>query len=99
MSSPIKAWREQKKISTTLGLKGKIVSWTTVRVPPYSFTTDAPYVVAVVELEDGKRIVGQLIDVFNKTFQTGSKVMAVYRRQKRPDLEGVIYYGLKFKLI
>ncbi len=75
------------------------MSWTTVRVPPYSFTTDAPYVVAVVELIDGKRIVGQLIDVFNKDIKTGSKVEAVYRRQKRPDAEGVIYYGIKFRLI
>ncbi len=99
MSSPIKAWREQKKIAPLLGIKGKIVSWTIVRVPPHGFVSDAPYIVAIVETIDQKRLIGQLVDTFGKEIKMGDKVETIYRRQKRPDEEGVIYYGLKFRFL
>ncbi len=99
MSSPIKAWRDQKKIAPFLGTKGKIISWTIVRVPPHGFISDAPYVVAIVETNTKQKLIGQVVDVFDKKINTGDKVETIYRRQKRPDKEGVIYYGLKFRLI
>lgn len=99
MTSPIKAWREQKKISSFLGLKGKIVSWTRIRVAPQGFLDQAPYIVAVAELENNKRLVGQVVDVWKKEIKIGDRVEVVYRRQKKPDQEGVIYYGIKFRLL
>lgn len=99
MSSPIKAWREQKKIPLLLGRKGKIVTLTKVRVPPSGFVSDAPYYLAIVEIVNKQRLIGQITDAVGEHPQTGDEVEVVYRRQKKPDLEGVIYYGLKFKLI
>ncbi|MBI3385415.1 OB-fold domain-containing protein [Candidatus Gottesmanbacteria bacterium] len=99
MSSPIKAWREQKKIAPYLRIKGKVVSWTIVRVPPHGFVSDAPYVVAIVETNTKKRLISQIVDVFDQKIKSGDQVESVYRRQKRPDEEGVIYYGLKFRLL
>ncbi len=99
MSSPIKAWREQKKISDNLGVVGKIVSWTKVRIPPHGFISEAPYIIAIVETKTKKRLMGQIVDARDLDIKIGNLVETVYRRQKRPDEEGIIYYGLKFRLI
>ena|SRR3989338_9198342 len=99
MSSPIKAWREQKKVTKFLGLKGIILSVTKVRVPPSGFVSDAPYFLAIVQADGGQGLIGQITDAFGENPQIGDKIEIVYRRQKRPDVEGVIYYGIKFRLI
>lgn len=98
MSSPIKAWREQKKINKLLTQKGKIISLTKVRVPPVGFSSDAPYHLAIIELNNGKKVIGQITDAYQENPKIGDLVEAIYRRQKRPDQEGVIYYGIKFKI-
>lgn len=99
MTSPIKVWREQKKIKNFLGLKGKIISSTLVRVPPAGFNNQAPYFVAIVETEDHQRLIGQMVDVFEAEITSGQKVEAVYRRLAETDKEDVIHYGIKFRPI
>lgn len=98
MSSPIKAWREQKKIIKFLNLQGKIITLTKVRVPPKGFSSDAPYYLVIVELSNKQRLIGQMTDAYSENPQIGDEVEVVYRRQKKPDQEGVIYYGIKFRL-
>jgi uncharacterized OB-fold protein len=97
--SPVKVWRHQKEIAYLLGREGKIISWTLVRVPPAGYEQEAPYPVVLVELEIGKRLVGQLVDWQNKDLKIGKRVKTVYRRTRQPDPEGVIPYGIKFKPI
>lgn len=99
MSSPIKAWRDQKKIADLLRVTGKIISFSVIRVPPQGFSADAPYGVAVVKAQNNRMLFGQLTDLNGEKPEIGAKVEVVYRRQKKPDQEGVIYYGIKFKLI
>ena len=99
MSSPIKAWRDQKKIACLLKTRGVIKSLSMVRVPPAGFSSDAPYGVAIVETENGRMLFGQLTDLNGVLPKIGARGEVVYRRQKKPDSEGVIYYGLKFRLI
>ncbi len=99
MNSPIKVWREQKKIKNFLGLKGKVVSSTLVRVPPLGFSGQAPYFVAIVDMENHQRLIGQLVDVFEKSIKTGQKVEVVYRKLAETDKEDVIHYGIKFRPI
>jgi len=96
MISPVKIWRHQKKIASLLGKEGKIISFTFVRVPPQGYEKEAPYPVVLVELENGKRLVGQLVDWQEKDLILGRRVKAVYRRVKQPDSEGIIPYGIKF---
>lgn len=99
MSSPIKAWREQKKIAQYLNQTGIVLSWSKIYVAPSGFSSDVPYYVGVVKIGENKNLFGQIVDVSKETKLTGLKVKCVYRRQKKPDSEGVIYYGLKFKPI
>ncbi len=51
-------------------------------------------VVAIVELEEGAKVVGQLTDCDPEEVRVGSPLKAVFR--KLYDQEGVVRYGYKF---
>jgi len=95
MQSPVKIWRNQKKIAHLLGKTGRIVTWTVVRVPPGDFSDQAPYPVVVVELTGGRMITAQLVDWLPEHLAMGTPVRTVIRRVTRPDTDGVIPYGIK----
>lgn len=97
MLSPVKLWRNQKKIRELLGQEGKIVSYTTIRIPPAGFEDQAPYVVILVDLGD-KQQIGQLVDTDDRTVKIGQKVRAILRRVRKPTDDGVIAYGIKWVL-
>jgi hypothetical protein len=99
MYSPVKLWRNQKHTQTLLGKRGVIVTWTIIRVPPEGFSNQAPYPVAVVELEDKERITVQMVDCEQEHCRIGQRVQVVLRRISEPSLEGVIPYGIKVKPI
>ena len=40
---------------------GRVIVWTTIHVPPTRYADEAPYTVAIVELEGGLRTTGRLI--------------------------------------
>lgn len=98
MISPVKIWRNQKKISTLRGEVGVIVSWTMIRVPPSGFSSQAPYPVTLIKLKES-RIVCQLVDWDAKDLHTGQKVTLVIRRVIESPEDGVIPYGVKAKPI
>ncbi|OGG03907.1 hypothetical protein A2W14_05560 [Candidatus Gottesmanbacteria bacterium RBG_16_37_8] len=97
MLSPVKIWRNQKKVKSLLNLEGKILSYTKVYVPPAGFEQQAPYVVAIAELVGGIKVIAQLIEWQDKNLKIGQKILTVLRRTKDPGLEGIIPYGIKFK--
>jgi uncharacterized OB-fold protein len=96
MISPVKVWRKQKNIRDVLGKTGTMLTWTKIVTAGSDFKPYAPYYVALVELEDGKRIFGQLVDT-DDTPPMGKKVQVTLRTVRQPTNEGVIAYGVKFK--
>lgn len=96
--SPVKVWRNQKKVTAVLGKKGVVISWTIIRTPPVGFEDQAPYAVALVALDE-VNFVGQIVDCDIEKVHKGMKVKAVLRRVKTPGKEGIIPYGVKFKPI
>ena len=94
IQSPVKIWRNQSQVARLLQQVGEIVTWTTIRVPPFDFTDQAPYVVALIELSSGERIECQVVDVVS-SLRVGMRVRTVLRRIARPDSDGVIVYGVK----
>lgn len=40
--------------------EGRVIVWTTIHVPPTRYADEAPYTVAIVELEGGLRTMGRL---------------------------------------
>jgi uncharacterized OB-fold protein len=96
-TSPVKLWRRQKDIVSLIGKTGKILLWTIIRVPAKSFVDQAPYPVVIVKMDDGKKMVGQLVDFGKENLAVGQKVQAVLRRLKTEGKEDAIYYHFKFK--
>jgi uncharacterized OB-fold protein len=99
MLSPIKIWRNQKKIANLIGIAGEIVSWTYIRVPPGDFSSLAPYPVVMVKLENGTNFTAQLVDYQDADLVTGRKVRTVLRRVTEPNADGIIPYYVKVKPI
>lgn len=57
--------------------RGKLFCYTLVTFPPESMIKYAPYILAVVELEDGSRLLAQITDVSPKILQVGLSVQVV----------------------
>ena len=80
----------------TLPRDGKILTFTVVRVPPAGFTEQTPLPIALVELENGARIMVQIGDVENPdTLDIGMPIRLEFRRVSWDGEAGVIFYGHK----
>lgn len=99
MSSPVTVWRHHKNLRNYLGQTGKIIVWTKVFIAPAGFEHEAPYFVAIVELEDGKRMPLQLVDSEEKDLKPGRRIATIIRRLGKVKLDRVIEYGIKAKLV
>jgi len=76
---------------------GKVVTWTVIRSPPMGYEKYAPYVVALIELDDGMRLLSQVVDVDPAEVKAGMRVEAVFRRVMEDGSSGIIQYGYKFR--
>jgi uncharacterized OB-fold protein len=97
MNSPVQVWRTAKELHKYLGKKGKIVVWTRIFVAPAGYEPELPYVVAIVEFEDGTRKSLQVVDYDEKQLTTDQQVITTIRRIGRAAPDDVITYGLKVK--
>ena len=79
--------------------KGKVVSYSTVHDGLPDFHMQLPYTVAIIELDEGARITGQIVDCCSDDIKIGSKVEAVFRKLGEEGQCGIIHYGYKFKLV
>ena len=79
--------------------KGKVYSFTEIYAPPAGFEDQAPYVLAIIELDEGARLTSQIVDAHIKDVKIGDNVEVVFRVIQKDDPEGLIHYGFKFKLV
>ncbi len=77
---------------------GKIHTYSVIHTPTDDFKTLAPYVVAIIELDEGAHITSQIVDCDVDNVEIGDKVEMVFRKIKEEGEDGVISYGYKFKL-
>ncbi|RLJ10277.1 MAG: transcriptional regulator [Candidatus Aenigmatarchaeota archaeon] len=77
--------------------KGRIYSYTVIRVPPSGFDEYVPYVVAIVELEEGCKIASQIVDCDPEDVRIGMPVKACFRKIREENKSGIILYGFKFR--
>ena len=82
--------------TTILPRDGKVVTFTVVRVPPAGFTEQTPLPIALVELDNGVRVLVQIGDVADpETIEIGMPVRLEFRRISSDGEAGVIFYGHK----
>ncbi|MBN2425775.1 MAG: Zn-ribbon domain-containing OB-fold protein [Calditrichaceae bacterium] len=79
--------------------KGKLYSYTTIYQSPDRFEQIIPYVVALVDLEEGVRITAQLTDYFPEQLEIGMDLEMVIRQIYEDGPRGPILYGYKFRPI
>ncbi|MBZ0310478.1 MAG: OB-fold domain-containing protein [Anaerolineae bacterium] len=87
-------------MSSTYGFGGlgEIYSFTTVMDAPEGFEENAPYVLALVKLDEGPIITAQLTDISSpEQVQIGLRVEMVTRRIRTNGPDGIIEYGYKFR--
>ncbi len=99
MISPVKIWRRQKEIRRILGKKGQVITWTKILAAGAEFKIQAPYPVVLVQLDDGQKVFGQLVDYHQKDLKIGLKVISTLRKVRTGTREDIIVYGVKFKPI
>lgn len=104
---------DEAKEPYTFSGKGKIYSLTTIYEAPTGYEKSVPYVVALVELDEGPRITAQLTDlpthietkiidneereILVFDAKIDDKVEMVTRKQKEDGDRGLIIYGYKFR--
>jgi hypothetical protein len=79
--------------------KGKIVTYNVTYVGASGFENQVPYVLAIIELEEGPRITAQVTDCDINEVKIGDEVELVFRRMGQEGPSGIIYYGFKAKLV
>ncbi len=77
--------------------RGEVFSYTVVYDPPAGFEFAAPYVIALVQLEDGRLVTAQLTDVDPDAVAIGMPLEMVTRKLRTDGDEGAIVYGYKFR--
>lgn len=76
---------------------GEVYSFTTVYSAPAGYEFNAPYVMALVKLDEGPLLTAQLTDVDVEDVEIGMPVEMVTRKLRTEGEEGMILYGYKFR--
>jgi uncharacterized protein len=75
---------------------GKIMTYTVLHEPLPGFEAQAPLYLAVVKLDNGARVLTQVVDSPAESVKTGASVRATVRRAVVDGDSGQIIYGYKF---
>jgi len=79
------------------GGQGAVYSFSEVYAPATGFQGYAPYVVALVQLDEGPLLTAQLTDVAPDDVYIGMPVEMVTRKLREDGPDGLITYGYKFR--
>jgi uncharacterized OB-fold protein len=89
--------RDGKIIPKTLSGKGRVHSFTVIRIPPEGFEAFTPYVVGLVELIEGPKVTSQIVDCDPDEVYIGMDVESCFRKLRVQGKDGIICYGFKFR--
>jgi uncharacterized OB-fold protein len=98
-SRPVQQQLISEKSSVRLSGKGQVLSYTIVTDAPAGFEEQAPYVLALVKLDEGPLITAQLTDLEEPVgpLSIGMPVEMVTRKLRTEGPQGTIIYGYKFR--
>lgn len=75
---------------------GEVLTFSIVHEAPSQFEMQKPYVIALIQMDEGVRITGQVIDCDPAEVQIGMKVRTTLRKLGDEGPAGLIHYGYKF---
>ncbi|WP_338600675.1 Zn-ribbon domain-containing OB-fold protein [Sulfolobus tengchongensis] len=85
-----------KKIETSG--KGRLISYTVSYQSRDGYEKGLPNVVGLIKLDEGVEIVAPIVDVDLDKLQEGARVEATLRRVYTDSYNGLIQYGIKFRV-
>ncbi|MHA1859723.1 MAG: Zn-ribbon domain-containing OB-fold protein [Candidatus Asgardarchaeia archaeon] len=92
-----KCRRKGKMVDYRFSGKGRVYSFTVIRVAPEGYEYYVPYVLAIVELEEGPHVMAQLVDIEPEDVRIDMPVELAFRKIHEDNPEGLITYGFKFR--
>lgn len=92
-----KCGRKTKMVPKQFSGYGKIYSYTIIRTPPASQKENAPYALAIIQLDEGPKLTAQILP--GKEPKIGARVKLAFRRISEDGTQGLIHYGYKFQII
>ena len=75
---------------------GTVHTFSVVHEPPRGFETQIPYIVGLIEMDEGVKLTAQIVDVEPKDVHIGMRVKDVFRKVREDGPAGVIHYSYKF---
>ena len=78
-----------------LAQTGRVLTYTIIHIPPTPFSDEAPYALAICEMDDGARLTAQLVDVPLDRVKTGMPVRIEFRKIQQDGHSGILQYGYK----
>lgn len=79
----------------TLATTGKVLTYTIIHIAPTQFTDEAPYAMAICEMDGGGRITAQLVDCPFADIKIGMPVRIEFRKIQQDGHHGILMYGYK----
>jgi scaffold protein (connect acetoacetyl-CoA thiolase and HMG-CoA synthase) len=89
---------ELQREQFTFAGTGEVYSFTTLQETPEGFDDQAPYMLALVKLDEGPLVTAQLTDV-DDPVAIGDRVEMVTRKLTTEGSRGMIVYGYKFRKV
>jgi len=89
---------ELQREQFTFAGTGEVYSFTTLQETPEGFDDQAPYMLALVKLDEGPLVTAQLTDV-DDPVAIGDRVEMVTRKLTTEGARGMIVYGYKFRKV
>lgn len=77
--------------------RAKLVTFTSVKNPPVGFEGQAPYVVGILEFEEGTKLLAGITDCDPEELKQGMELEQVIRKIAQDGESGLIIYGYKFR--
>jgi len=77
--------------------KGIVVTYTIIHEAPENFEGQAPYPMAIIQLDEGPKLTAQIVDCKTEDVKIGMRVKSTFRKIQEDGYIGAIYYGYKFK--
>jgi uncharacterized OB-fold protein len=91
----IAQWRIRQQAQILDNQTGTIVSWTKVCVAPEPFDVQVPYFLALIAVDDHKRMLCPVVDCNEAEITVGVCVQFVTRIIHSPTANSIITYGIK----
>jgi len=92
-----KCRREGKLAPIAFSGEGKLFTYTVIRDPSEGFEAFAPYIMGIIELDEGLKVTSQVVDCKPDEVYIGMPVEACFRKLRALGKQGIICYGFKFR--